>query len=80
MVDRASRAVRDLLGVEHVYSFVFGESVPHLHVHRAPRYPGTPDELCGVGAVGLSEWADGPRGRLPEIEDVCRRLRTALTG
>ena len=39
---RASRALREVAGAEHVYAAVFGDTVPHLHVHLLPRFPGTP--------------------------------------
>jgi histidine triad (HIT) family protein len=41
---RVSRALRDVSGAEHVYAAVFGDAVPHLHVHLLPRFPGTPRE------------------------------------
>jgi diadenosine tetraphosphate (Ap4A) HIT family hydrolase len=41
---RASRALREVAGAEHVYAAVIGDAVPHLHVHLLPRFPGTPRE------------------------------------
>jgi histidine triad (HIT) family protein len=41
---RASRALREAAGAEHVYAQVIGDRVPHLHVHLLPRYPGTPED------------------------------------
>jgi diadenosine tetraphosphate (Ap4A) HIT family hydrolase len=59
----------------HIYSFVMGDHVPHLHVHLVPRYPGTPREYWGVR---VSEWPNAPRGGVGEIDAVCGRLREAL--
>jgi len=39
----ASKAIKDATGVELVYVYVFGDGVPHLHVHLAPhRTVGSP--------------------------------------
>lgn len=78
VTNRLAAALRDGEGAEHVYSFVFGDRVPHLHVHLAPRYPGTPPELRGAGAVGLHDWAGGRRGDVDDLAALCRRLRAAL--
>jgi len=77
-VNQASRALREVEGAAHVYAFVFGDSVPHLHVHLAPRYPGTPQELFGLGAVGIQRSQKVRRGAADEIDRVCDRLRAAL--
>ncbi len=39
----ASKAIKDATGAELVYVYVFGDGVPHLHVHLAPhRSVGSP--------------------------------------
>jgi len=45
-----------------------GQSVPHLHVHILPRYPGDKVRL---------NWVYTP-GDKAEIEAICRRLKGAL--
>lgn len=77
VANRLSRALR-ATGAEHVYSFVFGDRVPHLHVHLAPRHPGAPAALFGAGAVGIQRSPDVPRGGVTEIARVCEELRSAL--
>jgi len=57
LVNRASRALRDAAGADHVFAFVYGTGVPHLHVHLAPRYPDTPREFWGPR---IREWPDAP--------------------
>ena len=37
---RCSRALKEAAGVEFVYLYVFGDGVPHLHVHLAPHRTG----------------------------------------
>ena len=68
------------MGPEHVYSFVFGDgpASAHLHVMLVPRYPGTPPEYRGLGAVRLREWQDGPRGGVEEMKALSSRLAVAL--
>jgi histidine triad (HIT) family protein len=44
---RASRALREVAGADHVSAAVLGNRVPHLHVHLLARYPGTPREFWG---------------------------------
>lgn len=67
-----SRALKEREGAEHIYAFVLGHQVPHLHVHIVPRYPGTPRKYWGVN---VEEWADAPKGGKQEIEALCARLR-----
>lgn len=75
LVTRLSRALRMLQGAEHVYAFVVGHGVPHLHVHLLPRYPGTPREYWGMR---IDEWPQAPRGSQTEIEILCARIRAYL--
>jgi histidine triad (HIT) family protein len=75
MSTRLSRALMDKAGAEHVYAFVLGDKVPHLHVHLVPRYPGAPPEYRGVH---VDEWPDAPRGGGREVAALCARLRATL--
>lgn len=43
----AAKAIEDVCEAEHVYSFVIGDHVPHLHIHFVGRYPGAPREYWG---------------------------------
>ncbi len=67
-----ARALIDAQDAEHVYSFVLGHHVPHLHVHLLPRYPGTPREYWGTR---VDEWPDAPAGGPDEIARLADRLR-----
>jgi diadenosine tetraphosphate (Ap4A) HIT family hydrolase len=75
LINKVARALNDSEGAEHIYSFVMGDHVSHLHVHLVPRYPGTPREYWGVH---VGDWPNAPRGGVGEIEAVCGRLREAL--
>lgn len=57
LVNRAARAIKDCAGADHVFAFVYGTAVPHLHVHLAPRYPDTPREYWGPR---IREWPEAP--------------------
>ncbi len=72
---KVARALMQVLEMEHVYSFVFGDGVPHVHVHVIGRYPGTPRDYWGVR---VDKWPGAPRGGEAEIEQVASRLRDAL--
>jgi histidine triad (HIT) family protein len=75
LVAHLSRALKASAGAEHVYAFVLGDHVAHLHIHLIPRYPGAPREYWGVR---VDEWPDAPRGGADEIAKLCIRLRTLL--
>jgi histidine triad (HIT) family protein len=72
---RLSRALVASQGAEHVYAFVLGDRVPHVHIHLVPRYPGAPAEYWGVR---VDEWPQAPHGGPQEIEALCARLRGFL--
>lgn len=69
---RLAGALTATEGVEHVYSFVFGHHVPHLHIHLLPRYPGAPPEYWGVKT---DEWPDAPHGGDADVEALNQRVR-----
>jgi len=75
LVARLSRALKASEKAEHVYAFVLGDHVAHLHIHVVPRYPGAPREYWGVR---VDEWPDAPRGGADEIVKLCTRLRALL--
>lgn len=67
--------MRDAAGAEHVYAAVFGNAVPHLHVHLLPRFPGTPRRYWGLQ---VDEWPGARRGDVTEIAALVQELRTYL--
>jgi histidine triad (HIT) family protein len=73
---RASRALREAAGAEHIYAAVIGDNTPHLHVHLLPRYPGTPKQYWWVR---VDEWPEAPRGTEPQITAFVRKLQDYLT-
>jgi len=75
LVARLSRALKACEGAEHVYAFVLGDDVPHVHIHVVPRYPGAPREYWGVH---VDEWPDAPHGGPLEMDALCGRLRAYL--
>ena len=72
---RASQALREAAGAEHVYAAVIGDGVPHLHVHLMPRFPGTPREYWWTR---VDEWPDARRGGAADIEVFVSELRRYL--
>jgi histidine triad (HIT) family protein len=76
LVNRLARALKEVAGAEHVYSFVLGDGPAHLHVVLAPRYAGTPPEYWGVR---LREWPDAPRVDEEEMRILVALLRTHVS-
>jgi len=74
-VSRMARALRDVCGVVHVYSFFLADGVPHAHFHVVGRYPATPPEFWGRR---VTEWPGAPRATLGQLEELADRLRHAL--
>jgi diadenosine tetraphosphate (Ap4A) HIT family hydrolase len=68
----AAKALQDVCGAVHVYSFVIGDHVPHVHVHVIGRYPGAPREYWGPK---VDEWPGAPRGGADAIAELAARLR-----
>lgn len=73
---KVSRALKESEGAEHIYSYVLGDAVPHLHMHLVPRYPGTPKEYWGPNAV--YDWEGAPFGDNDEVISLCSRIKTYL--
>jgi diadenosine tetraphosphate (Ap4A) HIT family hydrolase len=72
---RIAKALLHTEGMEHIYIFVIGDGVPHVHYHVIGRYPGAPREYWGPR---VDEWPDAPKGNAPEIKQVADRLRAFL--
>ena len=72
-----SRALTEVMRAEHIYVFVLGHHVNHLHVWVIPRYPGTPREFWGFKIL---EWNDRPVGGSEEVNELCKQVRDAVTG
>ena len=75
LTNEVAGALRRCEEAEHVYLFVLGHGVAHLHVHVVPRYPNAPPEYIGFRA---KDWPDAPRGDLPAVRALCSRLRAEL--
>ncbi len=70
-----AKALVEILKVEHVYSFVLGHHVDHLHIHVVGRYPGTPREYWGMK---VDEWSDAPKGTEEEIAAITEKISDFL--
>ncbi len=72
---RSGRVLQELSGAEHIYVFVLGHQIDHLHVHIVPRYPGTPRQYWGMRGY---EWPDAPRGTDEAVLKLNVRMRSRL--
>jgi diadenosine tetraphosphate (Ap4A) HIT family hydrolase len=75
LMARLAWALAQMVGAEHVYSFLMGDGVPHFHLHLFPRYPGTPREFWGTR---VDEAPDVPRGGIEEVRGIVTSLQRAL--
>lgn len=75
-VRRLSAAVQHVTGAVKLNYEVHGNTIPHLHMHFYPRYPGDPFEGGPINPKAVSKPAYAPG----EITVVRTRLREALGG
>lgn len=71
-IKRVSKALLNTLNVDHVYSFMIVDGVPHVHVHVIGRYRGTPREFWGSK---VDEWPDAPKGDAEAINALTQTLK-----
>ncbi|UOE96391.1 HIT family protein [Alkalihalobacillus sp. LMS39] len=72
MMSAVSKALMETEKAEHVYCYVLGDAVPHLHMHVVPRYPNTPKQYWGPNAV--YDWEEAPMGNEEDVRALCERL------
>ena len=72
ITSRVSKALKSE-GAEHIYAFVSGNGVPHMHMHIIPRYPNTPKEFWSPTEV--AGWTGAPHGGSQQIQNYVKRIR-----
>jgi len=75
-ITKVAKALIQTQGMEHIYTFVIGDAVPHVHVHVIGRYPGAPKEYWGTK---VDEWPNAPKGGEMEISQLVDRMRTYIS-
>jgi diadenosine tetraphosphate (Ap4A) HIT family hydrolase len=75
-IQRVSRAVQRLTGAVKMNYEVHGNTLPHLHVHIFPRYPGDPFEGGPVNPRAVTAPVYDPG----EVDAFRAQLRDALAG
>lgn len=84
LVNDVAAAFRSCESAEHVYAHVYGDGVPHLHVHLQARYSGTPRDFwpsrndSGAITVSLTSWPDAPRGDMEAVRSLTARLAVGV--
>jgi diadenosine tetraphosphate (Ap4A) HIT family hydrolase len=86
---RCTRILREATGAEVVYVYIFGDGIPHLHVHLAPHRKGDAlnDQFVrgevveeklpgGMTRIVSQEFPPLPRANLEQVADTVReRMR-----
>ncbi len=85
-IARCTRILREVTGTEVVYIYIFGDGVPHLHVHLAPHRAGDAlnDQMVrgelieeklpsGMTRFTSAEFPPLPRADLAAIAELVRR-------
>lgn len=73
-IQRLSRAIQRATGAVKMNYEIHGNTLPHLHVHFFPRYPGDSFEWRPIDPRSVTESAYAPG----EFEDLKRRVIEAL--
>ncbi|NJM92345.1 MAG: hypothetical protein HC861_06715 [Rhodospirillaceae bacterium] len=87
---RSTAALKDATGAVVVYVYIFGDGVPHLHLHLAPHRPGDAlsDQMIrgelveeklpnGMTRFSSSTFPPLPREQLTQIADQVRHKMSA---
>jgi len=77
MMRALGKAMKTVLNAAHVYSFVMGDGIDHLHVHMVARYAAAPREYYGPK---VDEWPSAPRGGAESVQKINRKVAEALRG
>jgi diadenosine tetraphosphate (Ap4A) HIT family hydrolase len=90
VIAKVSAALKAATGAEIVYVYIFGDGIPHLHVHLAPHREGDAlnDQMIRGPIAseklpnGLERFFSREFPALPrnELEDVARRVAARLAG
>ena len=71
LATRVAKAQKTAFGTDYVVSCIFGEEVPHAHIHLIPRYPHD-------GHGGSINFANIKKLSEIEMKDALQKLRAAL--
>lgn len=87
VIAKCTKALKDATDAQVVYAYVFGDGVPHFHVHLAPHHSGDAlnDQMIrgeiveeklanGMTRFYSAEFPALPRDKLKEIADQIRVL------
>lgn len=70
-----AKALKKALHCEHVYFFVLGDGVSHLHIHTVARYKDAPRQFLGPR---VDEWPEAPRGGKDEVLNTNKEVKLEL--
>lgn len=70
-----AKALKKALDCEHVYFFILGDGISHLHIHTVAKYKGTPRKFWGPR---VDDWPDAPRGGKDEVLKTNKEVNVEL--
>lgn len=89
-IARCTRTLREVTGADVVYAYIFGDGVPHLHVHLAPHRAGDAlnDQMIRGELIeeklpsGMTRFTSVEFPPLPraELEEIAERVRQRMAG
>ena len=72
---RIARVLKEAVGAEKIYAYVFGEAVPHFHELIVARPHGLPEKYW---RLDVGDWPEAAQGDGEAIAALARRLRGKL--
>lgn len=82
LLQRASAALRQVVGCIKTYVIQFAEAAehPHVHFHVIPRMADQPDERRSMGVFGYLGVATGERVSEEQMNEIAAQIRSYLPG
>lgn len=88
-IARCTRILREVTGADVVYAYIFGDGIPHLHVHLAPHRAGDAlnDQMIRGELIeeklpsGMTRFTSAAFPPLPraQLEEIAERVRRGMS-
>ncbi len=75
LIKEVNRILYSHKKIEHVYTWIFGDAVEHMHIWVMPRYINTPKKFWGTK---ITKWPESKKGGLPEMAEMIREFQSLV--